>query len=159
MNEISVVYCLWKYKETPTTRYESKWELMNVIPMDHYGNFLKENPYQRGRSAYSLWIEHKVWWDKEKNQAVTECPAGCNEEDYDWDEIFGRMVTIWTIEHGIQLRHFSPPENTPWLTIDFGERLTRLPNWWEYVDGGGAILGRTTRVVQDLLLGETDGSD
>jgi hypothetical protein len=131
------VVCLWQYKE-PTNDFDKCWEMVEFYHIDGDGYAITEtkNIKTDNRVSWSEWINSKTIHDD------------------GWEEygsIKGRAVTLWTVESGVRLAEFNPPDYPKWLSSDCYEAIKKLPNWHSFIQDGYRMYGGTARIVENIL--------
>lgn len=140
------VMCFWKYTppKNPKEPYRKLWKLMESVQIDDDGYFLT-NPKSfeafNSRHPWEAWTSKKVYRNKDK-------------EDYHYESIMGRAITIWYVESGVGLLNFNPPEWVPWVSISFLDELKKLPNWSSFLEDGHTLYLGTAREAKKHLYGE-----
>ena len=81
-------------------------------------------------------------------------PTKEEEEKFiDREPIMGRAVTTWTMESGVSLAAFHPPEWTSWLSVQFIEELRKLSNWCSFLEDGYTLWAGTARHAEKIFFG------
>lgn len=142
--------CLWEFEENAPNK--SCWKFIECYGIDDDGYLCTESKYaDTNKCSYNNWINRKIWYDDEKS--YTECPKHLDEDDFDYENIPGRVVTIWTFSGGVDLLEFNSPVKNNILSIEFFEKLKTL-NWSVLVRDGYNLKHGTAKRVKDFIFKE-----
>lgn len=125
MSKAHGVICYWKFvpKKRP---YEDKWELVESYACDDdgYPIYTPKNTSGGGdRHEFMKWLQ-------------TSSRAN---DDFDPEPIMGRAVTLWTVDGGVQLLGFNPPQWIDWLSPSFYEKIRENGLWRTLLEGAGTL--------------------
>jgi len=120
------IICYWRYVKTKNN-YDKQWVLAESFAIDLDG---------RPLTIPSTGGGDRVEWDKWMNKKVYANKEAKAEDDYDWEPIMGRAVTICTLESGVRLLDIHPPEWSDWLSISFYEELCKSDKWVKMLERG-----------------------
>lgn len=142
------VICYWEFVPSES-RFETKWKLVESFCIDSDGYCLTKPSTGGGdREEWQKWMNKKIYLREGEDDDFHEDDE---ELDYDWEPIMGRAVTIWSIEDGVRLLNFNPPEWIKWLSVDFYEKLCKMPDWFSLLEGGHWFYNGTAREVEKHL--------
>jgi hypothetical protein len=123
------VICYWAYEE--------KWVLKESFQMDEDGHCI-QIPSTGGNSRH----EYHKWMNKP-----------LDEDEWDFEPIMGRAVTVWDMDHGVGLLDIHPPEWVDWLSVSFYEKLCKMPDWYVLLNEGWHMFMGTAKEVEKYVTG------
>jgi hypothetical protein len=128
---VNSIICLW------SLAYDDKkwlvWTLAEAYRVDDDGL-----PLMKADTDEHDWLHEPVSRER--------CSEGC-------ECILGRAVTSWTIESGVRLRAFNPPDWVGWLTPWFYKTLCKDSRWMD-IEGAGKAWMETAAQAEKLNWGE-----
>jgi hypothetical protein len=107
------VICYWHFDE----KFQTTWRLAESFAIDDDGYCLTTP--STGGGGDPEWF--KWMFDVNGN---------------DWIPKMSRAVTMWSMDSGVKLLNFHPPEFSSWTARGFFTRLCNMENWSELLQDG-----------------------
>lgn len=121
------VYCVWEWAAESGRGDARRWKLLKAAAV-------------RGGRCEGM---------RADDWPLSQMAAGRDESEPEW--FAGRCVTGWSMESGVFLAHFTPPEPAEWVEPFGWEWLTRQREWWRFVAGGVFLCGDTSDEAAKIL--------
>lgn len=140
---IEGVVCYWTWVGPKKPEAHARcWSMVEAYGITEDGGYTT-TPSTGGndRHDWENWLNQKKYLDKDK-------------EDWDWEPLMGRCVTMWTWNSGVSLVGLHPIDWEPHLSISFVSELKKVPNWPAFLEHGHALYLDTARVAQMIVTGE-----
>lgn len=131
MSNLSGVVCCWQYN--PKKKTPNKWTMDSAIPVDDTMCRLDKPKLEK--------FDWKTWCYVDHDDGYS----------YSSDPIMGTAVTFWNYL-GVQLFCIHPHEWIDFLSPNFYEEVTKIPNWHSFIEGGYLMMLKTVEEAQKLVV-------